>query len=194
MNNNRKQARALLSRKKEIMKMIPYEAVYDDGIVKTGEGIYAKAFRIGETTYEDLKDVTNEDISHRFDLLIKEVAADFSFQFIVYNSLVAKSDFLERVAIKRRSGDGLLKETELYNRMVGENSEIGHNNVKKSKFFIVSCAADTADEAKARFMEKEDDITERFYDICKIRLFELSSVELLTILYGMYNPSPAHKR
>ena len=132
-NDKKKQAKAAMMQKNEIIKSIAYEAVYDGGIIKTGMFSYSKAYRIEDSSYEDIKNVTSEEISERFERLICKVSEDFSFQFLIHNSLVSKRSFLERIELKKTGKESqVASRIDLYNRMIRDNSEIGHNNVKKA--------------------------------------------------------------
>ena len=194
-NDKKKQAKAAMMQKNEIIKSIAYEAVYDGGIIKTGMFSYSKAYRIEDSSYEDIKNVTSEEISERFERLICKVSEDFSFQFLIHNSLVSKRSFLERIELKKTGKESqVASRIDLYNRMIRDNSEIGHNNVKKTRYFVLSTEADTADEARDKFSESEDEISELFNDVCHMRITPLPTLELLRLIYGMYNPNPSHKK
>lgn len=192
--SKRRQQKAALIKKRQIEEKIPYKAVYDLGIVKTKDGTFSKAYRIEDTTYDDIKNIGMDTISTRFDELIREVSKNFSMQFLIHNSLVSKKAFLEKIKLPKCRKEPVDEQIELYNGMVEENSWIGHNNVKKNKYFVISVSADTADEARDAFLEYEDGIKELFKRICNIEITALSSMELLEILYGIYNPSPDHGR
>lgn len=192
--SKRRQQKAALLQKRQIEEKIPYKAVYDLGIVKTKDGTFSKAYRIEDTTYDDIKNIGMDTISTRFDELIREVSKNFSMQFLIHNSLVSKKAFLEKIKLPKCRKEPVDEQIELYNGMVEENSWIGHNNVKKNKYFVISVSAHTADEARDAFLEYEDGIKELFKRICNIEITALSSMELLEILYGIYNPSPDHGR
>ena len=192
--SRRRQQKAALLQKRQIEDKIPYKAVYDLGIVKTKDDTFSKAYRIEDTTYDDIKNIGMDTISTRFDELIREVSKNFSMQFLIHNSLVSKKAFLEKIKLPKCRKEPVDEQIELYNGMVEENSWIGHNNVKKNKYFVISVSADTADEARDAFLEYEDGIKELFKRICNIEITALSSMELLEILYGIYNPSPDHGR
>ena len=192
--SRRRQQKAALLQKRQIEEKIPYKAVYDLGIVKTKDDTFSKAYRIEDTTYDDIKNIGMDTISTRFDELIREVSKNFSMQFLIHNSLVSKKAFLEKIKLPKCRKEPVDEQIELYNGMVEENSWIGHNNVKKNKYFVISVSADTADEARDAFLEYEDGIKELFKRICNIEITALSSMELLEILYGIYNPSPDHGR
>ena len=192
--SKRRQQKAALLQKRQIEEKIPYKAVYDLGIVKTKDGTFSKAYRIEDTTYDDIKNIGMDTISTRFDELIREVSKNFSMQFLIHNSLVSKKAFLEKIKLPKCRKEPVDEQIELYNGMVEENSWIGHNNVKKNKYFVISVSADTANEARDAFLEYEDGIKELFKRICNIEITALSSMELLEILYGIYNPSPDHGR
>lgn len=192
--SKRRQQKAALLQKRQIEDKIPYKAVYDLGIVKTKDDTFSKTYRIEDTTYDDIKNIGMDTISTRFDELIREVSKNFSMQFLIHNSLVSKKAFLEKIKLSKCREDQVNEQIELYNGMVEENSWIGHNNVKKNKYFVISVSADTADEARDAFLEYEDGIKELFKRICNIEITALSSMELLEILYGIYNPSPDHGR
>lgn len=192
--SKRRQQKAALLQKRQIEEKIPYKAVYDLGIVKTKDGTFSKAYRIEDTTYDDIKNIGMDTISTRFDELIREVSKNFSMQFLIHNSLVSKKAFLEKIKLPKCRKEPVDEQIELYNGMVEENSWIGHNNVKKNKYFVISVSADTSNEARDAFLEYEDGIKELFKRICNIEITALSSMELLEILYGIYNPSPDHGR
>ena len=186
----RKQKNKIRAEKNRISNLIPYEAVYEDGMVKVGDREYIKAYFIEESTYEDIKNVSADEISSKFYKLLESLSGRFSIQFLVYNSLVDKSEFLKKIVLKEKR-DGRIEEyRQYYNDLICENSSIGHNNVKKNRYFALKAEADIAEEAQDMFFDAQGLVADSFYDICRTRIRELTAMELLKILYGIYNPKP----
>ena len=95
----RKQKNKIRAEKNRISNLIPYEVVYEDGMVKVGDREYIKAYFIEESTYEDIKNVSADEISSKFYKILESLSGRFSIQFLVYNSLVDKSEFLKKPII-----------------------------------------------------------------------------------------------
>ena len=186
----RKQKNKIRAEKNRISNLIPYEVVYEDGMVKVGDREYIKAYFIEESTYEDIKNVSADEISSKFYKILESLSGRFSIQFLVYNSLVDKSEFLKKIVLKEKR-DGRIEEyRQYYNDLICENSLIGHNNVKKNRYFVLKAEADIAEEAQDMFFDAQGLVVDSFYDICRTRIRELPAMEHLKILYGIYNPKP----
>lgn len=188
MSSNRAKRKAEKNAKHQIIDQIPYILCYEGGIFEVKKGQFSKCFMLSDAEYDNIKDLTSEEISRRFSRLLCEIDNRLSVQFVIHNKLISTGDFLKRVLIKKKNEASLDSYIEKYNRMIKANSSIGHNNVKKTKYFVISINCDTADEAKKIFTYEEENINRLFLDVCGIRVRDLSSIEVLGILEEMYNP------
>ena len=174
---------------KQITGKIPYLRVFEEeGIFESAPGVYSKAYMISDITTDDIMSVSNELITKRFGMLLNNMPEGMSMQFLIHNRLIAHDAFLERVLMAPNKEDEVNTWIEKYNSTVTENSTIGHNNVKKNKYFVLSIRADLPEIAVNSFREEDEHIKELFRDVCNIKIDGLSVTARLKIMYSMFNP------
>lgn len=188
MSSNRKQKKMQKMQEGKLLELVPYRFAYDEGIIETDGNMYSKAYQIMDAAYQDLRSYTSEMIMESFEKLLISLPNDFSMQFVIHNKLIAKNQFLMKIIRKEDKEDKVNGWINKYNQMICENSEIGHNNVRKDKYFVISVDADSIDDAIERFEMEEEHIVRLFKDICNISIRELSIIERIKILGTIYNP------
>ncbi len=169
-------------------KKIPYEKCYESTGIIYLDGKYTKMYLVDEIDPQNVKDYDAQIASKKMEDLLESFPRDISFQFLVHNRLVDKKQYLSRLFYDPREYEGMEDIVESYDEVIMENFEIGHNNVRKVLYFVVSLKALTADDANVRFMELEKDIEDSFSKMYGITIKALSLNDRLKVMYQIYNP------
>lgn len=172
-----------------IKKLIPYASVYEEeGMIQTEPGTYSKMYMISDVDADKIGSYKPEFVVDAYGKLLNDLPKGMTMQFTIYNRLVQKDSFLKRVLLVPDKEEPINERIEQYNELVVQNSAIGHNNMKKNKYFTISVQADTPDDAVMQFRKADGKIKGLFSDIYGIEVNGLSITSRLKIMYSMYNP------
>lgn len=173
----------------QIIRKIPYDRVFEEeGIFESAPGVFSKAFSVSDASAEDVKSVSNAIIQKNFAKLLNDLPDKMTVQFIVHNRLISQESFLKKVLVVPDKSKTVNEWIEKYNNIVVDNSTIGHNNVKKNKYCILSIACDLPEDAVKIFRQEDKHIRSLFSSICNIQITDLSVIDRLHIMYTMFNP------
>ena len=171
---------------KNIVAKIPYNRVIPEGnLIETKKGLYTKSYLLSEIKPEDVDKEELDLFKPKLEQLLNRFGEDVVLQFVCFNKL---SEYPQNVLLPEDKTDSINRDIQLYNAVVSQNSEIGHNNIQQSKYVIVGIKTDTAEEAIERFKEIEEVLYQAFYSIFKIEAQEMDITDRLHVLYDMHNP------
>ena len=186
---SKKERKAQLQAKTALLNKIPYTHIFNEmGMIETKPNTYSVGYVIEDISESQIKQYNNDIIMARFAMLLNELPADMSVQFVIHNRLISQDIFLKRVLVVPEKDPAINPWIERYNSMVTDNSTIGHNNVKKNKYFVVSLEANTPDEALALFKTEDEHIKTLFKAVCEINVRVMTIEERLRVIYSMFNP------
>ena len=172
-----------------IERQIPYRLVFEEeGMFESAPGVYSKAYRIGEVSAGDVKTINNAVVTERFAALLNQMPGKMTMQFIVHNQLIPMEGFLERAYVKPDKDSPINTWIGRYNRMVSDNSRIGHNNVRKNRYLILSVRAASPEQAVNIFRRADPHIRKLFFGICRLRIKALTSADRLGVMFAMLHP------
>lgn len=179
-----------LNAPKNITMKIPYIGCYEEqGLFESALGVYSKAYYINSAEIENLKSFSNTIVEKKFTQLLNEIPASMTVQFLIHNRLIPQDDFLKKIVMVPNKENKVNNWINKYNKTLTENSDIGHNNVKKNKYFIISVKADSPDMALVMFNNVDSKIKSLFNNIYGIKVETLTTNSRLKIMYAMLNPN-----
>ena len=111
-----------------------------------------------------------------------------SMQFVIHNRLISQEIFLKKILVVPNKEPEVNEWIEKYNEALTENSTIGHNNMKKNKYFVVSVRADLPEDAVNMFRMEDEHIKSLFAGIMNIKVTGLTAIGRLRMIYSMLNP------
>lgn len=172
-----------------IRKKIPYVRTFEEeGIIETRNNQYSKCYFVNDIKQANTKDYSQSAFNRKFKRLIDEMPEDISFQFVIHNKLVDQDFFLKKTLKVPEQYQGYEKYVDAYNEVIAENSDVGHNNVKKDTYFVILMKADLPEDAVKRFRDIDEMIKELFSNVYGIEVSGLSLKTRLKVLYSMFNP------
>ena len=172
-----------------VKKKIPYERTFEEeGIIETRAHTYSKCYFVNDIRQANTKDYSQVAFNKKFKKLLDELPEDISFQFVIHNKLVDQEFFLKKTLKVPEQYAGYEKYVEAYNEVIAENSDVGHNNVKKDTYFVISMTDDLPEGAVKRFREIDDLIKSLFSDVYGIEVSGLALKTRLKALHSMFNP------
>lgn len=172
-----------------ITSNIPYVSVYEEeGMFETSQGVFTKTYLIEDIDEKNVKNYNPKVVENAFAKLLNGLPDGMSMQFTIHNKLVQQETFLKKIVQVPDKEEKVNNWINEYNKTVADNSTIGHNNVKKNKYFTISVNADTAEDAAEMFKNVDQKIRAMFSNICEISVGGLSAVSRMKVLYSMFNP------
>ena len=184
-----KKVKNALNLPEQITRHIPYLQVFaDNGLIEIEQGRYSRGYVISDVEAANLKGFSSEYLSKVFELLLNTLPGDVCMQFSIHNKFISQDDFVKKVLVMPNKGDILNGYINEYNKIIAENVKIGHNNVRKLKYFTLSLYADCVSDAEKRFNQIDAIVHKAFENIYKINVSGLSSSARLKIIHSMYNP------
>ena len=169
---------------------IPYICGYkEDGIIESSQGKYSKMYVVEELKVENISSFDIRVANQKIEQLLNSFPENVEFQFVVHNRLIEQNDYLKRILINPDSRGSTLKPLiEEYDHIIADNISIGHNNVHKTIYFVISVCSDVVDDARLIFKHVDEEIHENFNAVYGIHVKPLSLVERFHVLYSMFNP------
>lgn len=171
-------------------KDIPYRYCYEEaGMMETEEGMFNRTYQVlppeeaGKGSYHSkMTRMKMEDI-------LQKLAENFTFQFTVRNCYKDKADYLSTVKMQEQGEDDAYRHLKkLYNRVLEDNCDIGHNNFTREVYLTLAVEAATPEEALKFFAEAEEWLQEMFHSLYGFRIKGLDLAERLELLYDIYHP------
>lgn len=174
---------------KNITAKIPYLRVMpDENMVEVKQGYFTKIYSLGDIRPENVNKNEIDLFSEKIGQLLNCFGEDVTLQFMNFNKLTTEDNFFKKALLQERHTDAINRDIALYNAVVRENSEIGHNNIRQMKYFSIGVKRNIAEEAIEKFHEVESVLYQAFDVVYGTQVKEMNITEILHLLYDMYNP------
>ena len=171
-------------------KHIPYLHCFEeDGMIETEAGVYTRGYRILPPEGDVKGNYSSKVTRMLMEKMLVRLAASFSFEFTIRNCYIDKEEYLSKIMLDERE-DAYRHLRSLYNRLLQENCDIGHNNFTREVYLTVSTEADTPDEALQCFEESDEWMGDLFEAMYGLRMEPMELPDRLELLYHMYHPEP----
>lgn len=119
-------------------KNIPYRFCYEEGgMMETENGVYNSGYKIIPPEEAVKGSYHAKMIRMRMENILQKLAENFTFEFTIRTCHMDKEKYLDEVMIPEQGGEDAYHHLrELYNRVLQENLDIGHNNfIEKSTWW-----------------------------------------------------------
>lgn len=171
-------------------KNIPYRYCFEaGGMIETENGIYSRTYKISPPD-EDVKGSYHSRKTRMLmESILQKLAENFTFEFTIRNRYMDRKEYLSRVMLEEvKNEDAYQHLRKLYNKVLEDNCDIGHNNFTREVYLTLSVEADMPEVALGKFMEAEEWIKEMFLSLYGFRIKALELAERLELLYDIYHP------
>ena len=171
-------------------KIIPYRYCYEEaGMIETENGVYTRTYKISPPD-EAVKGSYHSKMTRmQMENILQKLAENFTFEFTIRNCRMDKGEYLSKVMIPEKgSEDAYHHLRTLYNRVLRENCDIGHNNFTREVYLTLAVESDTPDMALEHFVGAEQWLEEVFQSLYGFRIQAMELAERLELLYDIYHP------
>lgn len=171
---------------------IPYRHCFEEGgMIETEAGVYSRTYEIVPPEEEAKGSYSSKRTKIIMENILQKLAEKFTFQFTIRNCNMDMEDYLSAVSLdENREKDAYQHFRQLYNGVLQENCNIGHNNFTRKVFLTLSTKADTPEQALAAFGGADTWLSESFGALYGFKIVALELTERLKLLYDFYHPEP----
>lgn len=172
-----------------LLNKVAFVNCYENlGMIETVPHVFTRAYEIK---------VPNKEMKVEYDLnhireCMKEILATFvqhyTMQIMVQNSKVEKEQYLDKILLQPHQEREVNLCIEDYNEIIKDNIDIGHNNYKRTVYFIISTFQPSADKALETFALIDAEVKEMFNKMYEYVAEPLSLDERLWGLRLLFNP------
>lgn len=165
---------------------IPYQGVYENGIIQINENLFSKMYVIPDINFTIENTDKQKEIFGNFMELLSSFGPEVHIQQVIYNKSIKPAE-LEKKVLMKSQNDKLNEYREEMNEMLIDKLSKVRNNIIHEKYFIVSVEADDIVAAKASFSRLDDEISKGFKRVTQIEAQPVSLIKRLSVLYEIYN-------
>lgn len=169
-----------------VQESIPYEAVYQNGIIEIEPGIYSKSYKIEDVNFQIASDDEQENIFNRYIDFLNSFDSDVKLQLCIFNRNMNITEVEDKVLIKMQN-DELNEYRDEYNEMLIEKMKEGNNNLTREKYIVATIMADDIELAMAKFSKIDSEVSSSIKRINNVETSPMTSIERLEILADIYN-------
>lgn len=173
-------------------KIIPYRYCYEEGgLIETEQGLFTRTYEVIPPG-EEVKGSYNSKMTRILtENILQGLAEKFSFQFTIRNCHMDKEEYLSQIMMREKGEeDGYGQFRKLYNKVLSDNCDIGHNNFFRTVYLTLSIRADTPDQAFLEFEQADVWLKESFSSLYGFHVKAMSLSERLELLHDIYHPEP----
>lgn len=169
---------------------IPYRYCYEEGgMIEIEKDIYTGSYEIVPPNKEMKGSYNSKMTKMIMEEILQKLAEKFSFQFTIRNRYRDKEEYLASVMIDEKgAGDAYSHLKNLYNNVLQENCDIGHNNFAHTVYLTITTEAHTPEQALEIFAEADTWIKEIFYSLYGFQARAMTLEECLELLHDIYHP------
>lgn len=184
-----------LARKKQGIKQeaattlqatIPYRAVYNNGVIETGKGMFTKSYMLKDVNYQAAKIEDQQTMFLKYSELLNSFDQNVQLQISINNRNIDQERFKEDTLLPLKGNDLDIYIDE-YNDMLVDKMSKGKNNTARDKYLTISVEAENFEAACGIFSRIDAEIVNATKKIGGSEAKELSTVERLAILHNLLN-------
>ena len=167
---------------------IPYRYCFEEGgMIETERGVFTRMYKL--LTPDEM--VKGSYYSGKTRMLMEEIlqklAEKFTYEFTIRNCHMSREKYLSGIMLEEKE-DAYHHLRRLYNKVLQDNCDIGHNNFTREVYLTLALEAETPDLSLEQFLKVEQSIQELFRAMYGYRAQALSLQERLEVLYDIYHP------
>lgn len=172
---------------KTVQDSIPYERIYNNGIIESEGGLFSKAYTLEDINFSIAPTEEQKNIFMDFEKLLNSFPENNNFQIIIHNFKADKTTTLKEVRFAPQR-DGLNKYRQETNNVLLEKISEGNNSLRQSKYLVVTHIDNDVDHAFQVMKGMDQDVKKAIQTIApeKHVAYE-TTVQRLETLYNIYH-------
>lgn len=169
-------------------KIIPYRYCYEEaGMIETENGVFTRTYKVVPPKGAVKGSYHSKMTRMQMENILQKLAENFHFEFTIRNCHMDKEEYLSKVMLpESESKDAYHHLRTLYNKVLQENCDIGHNNFTREVYLTLSVETDTPEIALEKFMGAEQWLSELFHSLYGFCIQPMAMGERLELLYDIF--------
>lgn len=174
---------------KNVLSMIGYNAMYQDGVCEVEEGLFSETIAFEDTSYQSTRDDIQKGIFSSMCRLYDQFGADTLVQFNVINTPIPAMEIGHRQFFDplKQDTEAAAEDAELFNKILNDKNRQGVSNIRRDRYITFSVKADTVDDAVPQLTRIESE-TQRILSQMNAASKVLDGTERLAIISSQLNP------
>lgn len=169
-------------------KNIPYRYCFEEGgMIETEKGIFTRTYKFLPPDAEVKGSYHSGKTRMLMEEILQKLAEKFTYEFTIRNCHMSREKYLSGIMLEEKE-DAYHHLRRLYNKVLQDNCDIGHNNFTREVYLTLALEADVPDMALEQFLEAEQWLQELFYSLYGYRIQALTLPERMELLYDIYHP------
>ena len=165
---------------------IPYEKVYEKGVIETEPGYFTKSYPLHDVNFKISSSDEQENIFSLYGELLNTIESDLSFEITINNRDMDMKTFEDNAFIGY-AGDALDEYREVWNDVLRDKASQGKNSLNREKYLTVGLRAESYKEALNSFSDIDTNISNAIKKIIHKETSPISTVNRLNIFYDIFN-------
>lgn len=170
---------------------IPYNVVYENGIIEICPGLFSKSYLINSMNFRTATDQEQWNIGKAYANFIGSFEKEAIVEVTLFNKTMDIEKFKSEVLLEMGT-DSLNLYREEYNNMLLEKMSGTKNNLETLRILTISVPAENIKEAINKFGQIDMTVSDSMAQITKSDCVPLSIIERLELLNQIYNMDDAH--
>lgn len=174
--------------KKTVKQSIPYENVFENGIIEIKPNVFSKSYSFSDMNFSDATEDEQYDVKDQWAKILNMISPEMDLQLSIFNRSVDEAKTYNEMLMRPRQDS--------YNHLREEANEIikaamaeGRNNLETEKYITISFASNSIKEAFSTFQRLDKQIDKGFKAINEnVDVEPISIDKRLSILHDIYNP------
>ena len=182
LKNVLKQDRERYKIPRSVQDVIPIRRIWEDGVFLVGN-LFTKSYKFTDINYQVASREDKESMFLTYSELLNSLSGGATTKITINNHRVNQQE-IERSLLMAMRGDGLDEYRQEYNDMLLSKAT-GGNGITQEKYFTVSVAKNTIEEARTYFARVGADLTQHLAALGS-KCTELTAEERLRVLHDFY--------
>ena len=172
---------------KTVLESIPYEQVYDNGVIETEPGTFTRAYLLEDVNFKIAPEEQQLAIFRTYGMFLNSFPENAQFQIFIRNKPTDRRTFLNTIRFEPQK-DGLNKYRQELNTILLDRVAKGRNNLSQEKMCVVSVKDDHVSHAMQVLDSIDNEIDASLRRILPgSRTVPMSLEERLRNLQSIYN-------
>ena len=170
-----------------VQESIPYQRVYDRGIIESEGGLFSKAYTLEDINFSIAPEDEQKEIFIEYEKLLNSFSEKNNFQIIIHNFRADKVSTLKEIRFLPQR-DGLNKYRQETNNVLMEKISEGNNSLRQNKYLVVTHRDNDVENAFQVMKTIDQDVKKAIQGIAPEKQVTYETTEKrLETLYNIYH-------
>lgn len=164
---------------------IPYQNVYDNGIIQLNETQFSKSYILKDTNFKTADKYTQAKIASQYGEFLGQFDAGVQVEITMYNKTADMDSFKSSILMDMQA-DNYNKYRNEYNEMLLDKMTIAKNNIEIIKIMTITVNSIDIIEATNKFVQIDNSVAEELVHLTGGNVEPMTTIDRLEVLNSIY--------